>query len=111
MTHYSEQIENDTGYEVTSLSTHNSLVAENAKLRLLVEKLNKNPEYKLKALKDQLKALKDQLKALKDQLKTLKDQLKAKDAEIKELKSYHSSCIKLAYRYKDKLDKHGLGDK
>ena len=90
MTHYNDQIENDTGYQVTSLSTHNSLVAENAKLRLLVEKLNKNPDYKIKELEAQLKT---------------------KDAEIKELKSYYSSCVKLAYRYKDKLDKHGLGDR
>ena len=90
MSHYSEQIERETGYEVTTLATHNSLVAENAKLRLLVEKLNKNPEHKIKELECVIHELKSELIALN--------------------KRYVNS-VKLAYRYKDKLDKHGLGDK
>lgn len=90
MTHYNDQIENDTGYQVTSLSTHNSLVAENAKLRVIVEKLNKNPEYIVKELECVIHELKSELIALN--------------------KRYVNS-VKLAYRYKDKLDKHGLGDK
>ena len=90
MTHYHDQIENETGYEVTSLSTHNSLVAENAKLRLIVEKLNKNPEYIVKELECVIHELKNELIALNKR---------------------YANAVKLINKYKDKLDKYGLGDK
>lgn len=90
MSHYSEQIERDTGYEVTTLATHNSLAAENAKLRLLVEKLNKNPAYKIKELEAQMKA---------------------KSIELTSLNRRYANAVNLINKYKDKLDKYGLGDK